>query len=63
MVKEKVHKQNKKLKEQLWKKGYYVQEVGQEGEPDYLIVSTAPPKQKSERVVDETGFVIGSSIR
>ena len=53
MFDKEVHKKNKKLKEQLWKKGYYVQEVGQKGEPDYLIVTTAPPsnlKGKSNKV-------------
>ena len=39
-----VTERNKSLKAQLWELGYYVQEVGQAGECDYLIVSCAEPK-------------------
>jgi hypothetical protein len=41
-----ITKLNKKLKKQLFEKGYYVEEVGQQVEIDCLIVSFAEPKQK-----------------
>jgi len=39
---------NIELKEQLLKKGYYVQDVGIQDEPDYLIVSVHEPQLRSE---------------
>lgn len=42
-----VTKQNKKLKKELWKKGFFVQEIGQGGEIDYLIVSCVEPKNET----------------
>ena len=41
-----VSEQNIELKQELWERGYYVQEVGQvhTGELDYLIVTCAKPK-------------------
>lgn len=34
---------NAELKEELLKRGFYVIEISQSGEIDYLVVSTAPP--------------------
>lgn len=39
-----VHDKNALLKEELWKRGFYVQTIGQENKADYLVVSCAEPE-------------------
>lgn len=44
---EQVHEENKKLKEELWSRGFYVNEVGHSDEIHYLVVSCVEPKNKT----------------